>query len=191
MIHLRDLLITLALPSLGAAPAAAQDRPPVATTHGEVQYGHNLFFQYQGASLAADKKGGIELAVDGHALSISFQEGPGAGFADVKEDGVTRRVAYLRDPQGRPDFSHLGQEDPFRRFYRNLPPAERTKVDGLKGFMANYLRLRAARPGDLRLTDCEQWTLFTLQMFVACPNSFGLGCLAAAYGIAKMFWTCM
>lgn len=191
MIHLRDLLILAALPSLCAAPPAAKERPPVATTHGEAQYGHRLFFQYQGASLAADRKGGVELAVDGHALNVSFQEGPGAGFACVREDGVTRRVAYLRDPQGRPDFSALGQEDPYHRFYRSLPEAERCKVDGLKGFMANYLRSHAAAAGDARLTDCEHWTMFTLQMFVSCPSSFGLGCLAAAYGIAKMFWTCM
>lgn len=190
MIHLKELIVCLALPALFIQAAQARELPPAATVHGEAQYGHGLFFRFQGATLAADKDKGLELSVDGRTLDIGFSEEAEAGVAEIREDGVLRSVPYSLDPHGHPAFPLLGQEDPFLRFYRGLPAGSQARVDDLKRFVASYASLHAPSRTRHELTDCENWTIFTLQMFVDCPGSYGLGCLAGAYGIYKMFKTC-
>ena len=177
-------MISFAATSSGLA--ADGGLPVPGAPHACRKTSQEISLEARGARLVAIPGRGVDLSVGLHSLAIRFQEKDGLGVMTVNQDGRVETSAYALPSPARPDFSPAGVQDPFPAFYESLPIQERASLEALK----EKLQGRAADPGRRSITDCETWTIFTLESFATCPVTYGLGCLAGAYGIFKMIGAC-
>jgi hypothetical protein len=153
--------------------------------------GERLHFSSQGARMVINQDGSMGITVGEHFLSVVFTEKEGTGSAVIDVNGRSRVLNFASNGKGIQNFDGTGTDDPFHQFYVDLPPAEKANLDALKQVLADYANSQeTGGPKVKSLTDCDTWIMFTLSSFVACPGSYGLGCLAGAYGLYRCFKTC-